>query len=338
MELANLPSGCAARFWTDKRFLLLRLKVARSAAEIDELRSAWMSMVAPGLSLFQSFRWNRLAAEHFATREAPYFVFVENDNGAAIIPAVINTECAELGIAGERLFDYRDYLAIGDRQPLEHAWEHLASLSLSVSIAGICRPEAAIWKRLPKAFFSRAPKLSPQEITSEQFLTNHSRAFSRLRKLERLGLEIRQYSGQTPVVREIYQRRARESASDELFRDPLRVAFMIAVCREEASHCEVFTFEHGGTLAAALVTFRDDDFRRFYTTYYNRAWARYSPGVSLLFEISRRSLEQGLSFDLMTGEQSYKMRIAQSAQDLFEVKATAAELRAIFPFTTEQAA
>jgi hypothetical protein len=32
------------------------------------------------------------------------------------------------------------------------------------------------------------------------------------------------------------------------------------------------------------------------------------------------------------------MRIAQSAQDLFEVKATAAELRAIFPFTTEQAA
>jgi CelD/BcsL family acetyltransferase involved in cellulose biosynthesis len=306
---------------------LLRLKVARSAAEIDELRSAWDSMVAPGLSLFQSFRWNRLAAEHFATREAPYFIFAENDNGAAIIPAVINTESAELGIAGERLFDYRDYVAIGDRQPLERAWEHLASLNLSMSITGICRPETAIWKALPKAFFSRAPKLSPHEITPEQFLTSHSRAFSRLRKLERLGLEIRQYSGQTPIVREIYERRARESAWDELFRDPLRVAFMIAVCGE------VFTFEHGGTLAAALVTFRDHDFRRFYTTYYNRSWARYSPGVSLLFEISRRSLEQGLSFDLMTGEQGYKMRIAQSAQDLFEVKATPAELRAAFPET-----
>src|SRR5438270_6128412 len=290
-------------------------------------------MVAPDLSLFQSFRWNRLAAEQFATRETPYFIFVENDNGAAIVPAIIDTKSGELGVAGERLFDYRDYLAIGDCHPLERAWQHLASLNLPISVAGICRPEAAIWSRLPKTFFSRAPKLSSQEITPEEFLASHSRAFSRLRKLERLGLAIRQYSGQAPIVREIYERRARESTGNELFRDPLRVAFMIAVCREEASRCEVFTFEHGGTLAAALVTFRDQDFRRFYTTYYNRAWARYSPGVSLLFEISRRSLQQGLSFDLMTGEQGYKMRIAQSVQDLFEVKATPAELRAAFPET-----
>ena len=319
---------------------MLRLKVARSAAEIDELRSAWDSMVAPDLSLFQSFRWNRLAAEQFASRETPYFIFVENDNGAAIVPAIINTKSGELGIAGEHLFDYRDYLAIGDCHPLERAWQHLASLNLPISVAGICRPEAAIWSRLPKTFFSRAPKLSSQEITPEEFLASHSRAFSRLRKLERLGLAIRQYSGQAPIVREIYERRARESTGNELFRDPLRVAFMIAVCREEASRCEVFTFEHGGTLAAALVTFRDQDFRRFYTTYYNRAWARYSPGVSLLFEISRRSLEQRLSFDLMTGEQGYKLRIARRAQDLFEVKAAAAELRTQFPetFSVEHAA
>ena len=66
--------------------------MARSAAEVDELRSAWNSMDVPGLSLFQSFRWNRLAAKQFASREAPYFIFCENDNGSAIIPAVINAK------------------------------------------------------------------------------------------------------------------------------------------------------------------------------------------------------------------------------------------------------
>jgi CelD/BcsL family acetyltransferase involved in cellulose biosynthesis len=312
---------------------LFRLKVARSAAEIDAWRSAWDSMVAPGQTLFQSFRWNRLAAEHFAASEAPYFIFAEDDNGAAILPAVINAKSGEVGIAGELLFDYRDCLATGGGQPLDRAGQHLASLGLPLSITAICRPESAMWKRLPKKFFSRAPKLTPQEISPERFFEKHSRAFSRLRKLERLGLEIKQYSGEAPIVREIYQRRARQMGGDELFRDSLRVAFMVAVCREEASNCEVFTLEHGGTLAAALVTFRDRDFRRFYTTYYDRAWARYSPGVTLLFEISRRSLQEGLSFDLMTGEQGYKMRIAQSVQDLFEVKATPGELRAAFPET-----
>jgi hypothetical protein len=46
-----------------------------------------------------------------------------------------------------------------------------------------------------------------------------------------------------------------------------------------------------------------------------------------LFEIARRSIAQKLSCDLMTGEQAYKMRIARSAQDLFQVRATAQELQ-----------
>ena len=144
-----------------------------------------------------------------------------------------------------------------------------------------------------------------------------------------MGLLIRQYSGESRVVRSIYERRAQQSGERELFHDPQRVEFMIAVCREEGARCEVFTLEHGSTLAAALVTFRDGNFRRFYTTYYDHAWARYSPGVSLLFEISRRSIEDGLGFDLMTGEQSFKTRIAQTAQDLFQVNASATQLRSV---------
>jgi CelD/BcsL family acetyltransferase involved in cellulose biosynthesis len=129
------------------------------------------------------------------------------------------------------------------------------------------------------------------------------------------------------MVRRIYELRGRLAASADLFEDRLRVEFMAEICRQEGSGCEVFTLEHQATLAAALITFRDNGMRRFYTTYYDREWAHYSPGVSLLFEVARRSLEQGLGCDLMTGEQEYKARLTNTAQDLFEIKVNASQLR-----------
>ncbi|HWC19604.1 MAG TPA: GNAT family N-acetyltransferase, partial [Terriglobales bacterium] len=281
---------------------------------------------SPELTLFQTFRWNHIAARHFHAREAPYFVVAEDDNGAAIIPAVVRSEPRDIGLAGEALFDYRDYLAAGDSRALMRGWQHLTSLGLPLSLTAIRRAQGPIWNRLPKRFFSRSPMLKREEMAESQFAESHSRAFSRFRKLQRFGLELKTYKGDSGAVREIYERRARQSAPGDLFHDRTRIEFMVAICREEGARCEVYTLEHGGTLAAALVTFRDNDYRRFYTTYYDRAWARYSPGISLLFEVARRSLQEDLSFDLMTGEQGFKKRLATSAQDLFEVKATASQL------------
>lgn len=306
---------------------MFRLKIARSAAEIAQLKSVWDALLTPASSLFQSYRWNELAALTFADREAPYFIFAETDYGAAIIPAVIDVQSKYMSFAGERLFDYRDYLAIGDEAVLRRAWQELLVLDLPISVTAICHAKAPMWERIPKSFFSRSPRLEARSISSQDFAHHHSRAFSRLRKLQRMGLMIGQYSGESKIVRQIYERRAGQSSSGELFSDPRRAEFMIAACRAEGSRCEVFTLEHGSTLAAALVTFRDGNFRRFYTIYYDHSWARYSPGISLLFEVARGALEQGLSFDLMTGEQSYKLRVAQTTADLFRVEASAKELR-----------
>ncbi|HKU25983.1 MAG TPA: GNAT family N-acetyltransferase [Candidatus Sulfotelmatobacter sp.] len=310
---------------------MLRIRVARNSADVDLLRSAWESTQRGQGSLFQSFGWNRLAARLFADREEPYFIFCENDNGLAIIPAVIRLESQTISLAGEMLFDYRDFLACGDCGALGRAWQELVSLDLPLAVTAIYRPDVSIWNQLPKQLFSRAPRLTSSEISAEAFALNHARAFSRLRKLQRMGLEIRQYSGADANVRRIYDLRSRQSIPGELFHDRRRVDFMVAVCTEEGSRCEVFTLEHGGTLAAALITFRDADFRRFYTTYYDRNWARYSPGVSLLFEIARRSLAEDLSFDLMTGEQHYKLRIAQRVQELYEVRASALQVKDVSP-------
>ena len=51
----------------------------------------------------------------------------------------------------------------------------------------------------------------------------------------------------------------------------------------------------------------------------------------MLFEAARRSLEEGINIDLMTGEQPYKMRLTKSATDLFKVSASAAEMQSLFP-------
>jgi CelD/BcsL family acetyltransferase involved in cellulose biosynthesis len=307
--------------------ILMGLKVARSCAEIDRLRAAWDGLFKPPLSLFQSFRWNRLAAQIFADREEPYFVFAESDSGAAIVPAVIDVASRSIRLAGERLFDYRDYLARGDAEPLRAAWQHVSELNLPLAVCAIYRPDAPVWNCMPKAFYSRAPRLPADRISSDEFAQGHARAFSRLRRLERMGFRITQYRGESPIVRRIYELRARQAATAELFEDRLRGEFMVAICRDEGPGCEVFALEHGGTVGAALITFRDGGMRRFYTTYYDRRWARCSPGVSLLFEIARRSLEQGLGCDLMTGEQAYKVRLADIAQDLFEIKVSASQFR-----------
>lgn len=306
------------------------MRVARIVAEIEALASVWDGFINPELSMFQSHRWNLLAAKIFGQREEPYFVIAEDDNGTAILPAVVRAQSRTIGFAGEALFDYRDYLATGDPAPLVPAWQELASLDMPVSVTAIRRTNARIWQRMPKEFFSRAPRIYRSETTWEQLVQNHSRAFSRVRKLERMGLRITQYSGGSSLVEEIYRRRTAQSSAGDLFHDPLRSQFMVAICRSEGARCEVFALEHGSTLAAALVTFRDGDWRRLYTTFYDHRWARFSPGISLLFEIVRRSLEQGLNIDFMTGEQPYKMRMVQSAQDLFTVSSTAQQLRDIF--------
>ena len=245
---------------------MLRLKVARNAADIAELSSVWDALRGSEATLFQSFRWNQMAAQQFADRENPYFIFAEDDNGAAIIPAVIQLRSGSLNFAGEYLFDYRDYLAQGDNAVLTPAWQELLALDLPLSVTAICRDSGPIWGKVPKNFFSRAPRLESHAISAEDFVHQHSRAFSRLRKLLRIGLSITQYSGDSRIVRDIYERRAQQSEEGEVFRDRRRVEFMIAICREEGARCEVFALEHGSSLASAQVTFRDGDFRRFSTT------------------------------------------------------------------------
>ena len=325
MKLARCGRGSIVR---PRGILLIRTKVARSAAEMESFRSAWDSLWNPELTLFQSYRWNALAAKIFAQREEPYVIFAESDSGAAILPAAINHEERQISFLGETLFDYRDYLAQGKTSVLQAAWAALAMLELPFQIMALRRPDAPIWKQFPKSPYSGAPYLLSSSITPEEFSASHTRKGSRLRRLFRMGIDFHVHSGQeVKLLDEIYRCKGAQSGAGALFADPLRRNFMCSIAQAEGSSCEIFTFEKESRVIAALVTFRDAGYRRLYTTYYDHEWARYSPGVELIFETARHSLQEHLDLDFMTGEQPYKMRMAATVAPLYRVEASREQLR-----------
>jgi CelD/BcsL family acetyltransferase involved in cellulose biosynthesis len=116
------------------------------------------------------------------------------------------------------------------------------------------------------------------------------------------------------LVRRMYELKALQE-SGSLFRDPLRIKAVVQMAANAVT--EVFTIERERELVAAVLTFIDGDVCRFYGTYYNARWARYSPGVSLLYHVIQQAQARGLDFDLMTGEQPYKMRFASEVVPLY---------------------
>lgn len=303
----------------------MRLRIACSPAGIDLLRSPWERLYFPDRhTVFQSFAWNRLAAEAFADRERPYVVYAENATGAAIIPAAVTA--SGITLLGETLFDYRDVLVAGDGGALSAAWRELAALELPFSVAGL-RGAADEWRAFDLRPFSEAPFVPAQDIQEH---AAHSRAGRLVRRLERLDAGFRRYDGSSAaLLRSIYRRKAVQFGAENLFTDPRRVDFMVRVLALAPAAVDVFTFETAGEIIAALVTLRDGNVRRFYTTWFDNAWAHQSPGTALLFEVTSQSLAEGLDCDYMTGAQPHKLRFRTASLPLFRAKASAEQLARI---------
>lgn len=294
--------------------ILLRLHIATSSAELEALRSRWQHLLrAAPATLFQSFEWNWLAAKVFGEREMPYVVCGENGGGAAIIPACIRASSKTLSLLGEELFDYRDYLAIGDEAPLRAAWGKLAELELPFEVTALRGREAnERWSWLNPESFCGAPMATPSQARDGKDMGS-------LRRLLRRGATVRQHSpADGALVRRIYEQKAAQRWPN-LFSDPLRRTFMEAVIQQPSSRCEIFTLELEGVELATLVTFLDGEVRRFYTTFFDYRWAKLSPGFSLLCAVAELTANSGLAYDLMTGEQQHKTRLAPESVPLYKV-------------------
>jgi CelD/BcsL family acetyltransferase involved in cellulose biosynthesis len=317
--------------------------IAQSAAEMDALAPLWTELLRhQEHTMFQQFAWNRLAAELFSDRITPCVVAVKSEAGAAIIPAGINHRENRMELLGELLFDYRDVLHSGDPEVLSAGWQELAKHDKPVHVLAV---DGSCHQRWPGFFllpFTNAPQVDQSVVSEEGFRLAHSRLGRQMRRLQKQGAVQRCFIGsESEAVRHIYECKRTHFADDQngnVFIDQRRCEFMVAAAAMAGPACEIYTLEKDTLLIAGIVTFRDGPVRRFYTIYFNPEWARYSPGQALLYEITARSLGDGLSCDYMTGEYAYKLRLANASKPLLRLDVSAKQLAAMAVGSASRAA
>ena len=312
---------------------VMQLQILRSAQDMLQVRHVWERLASrEHTTLFQSFDLNWLAARVFAGREAPFIIYARASYGEAIIPAVIREADggASIRLLGEELFDYRNFLHDGDDEVLRSALIVLADLRQSLDITAFRQADTrALPAEFALSFFTMAPGIRRRQLSGEAFAQMHLRLARNLRRMERLGFDLRLYDGShLSLVRNIYQRKA-EQEEKSLFRDPVRVDFMIQAGQLQPQHFQIFTLERGSDLGAALVTLVDSGVLRFYTCWFSPELAQHSPALALIYEATRLSLEAGMDCDYMTGEQPYKLRLATYSVPLLKLHATHEQLASL---------
>lgn len=306
--------------------MLPRTTIARSAHQIAGIETLWRRCLAADehATFFQRFEWNLASARYFSDREQPYVIAVEAEQGATIIPAAIAADTCTL--LGEALTDYRGILTTDpEGQSMAIAWEVLAQANLPLRFTALRPEHHLVFDQLSTQAFVGAPYLI--EINAGQFAHDHNRMFSRLRKLQRLGFELTARSAaDSEFLRWLYRCKA-DADPESLFHDPLRIEMLVEAFAALKSDVEITTIERQGQIISAAIALRDRGHLRFYTNWYDTGWAHYSPGMVLLYEMTRRALDAGRACDYMTGEQPYKLRMANGIAPLRRVEASVVELR-----------
>ncbi len=311
---------------------VLRTAVLTHPHDLKRIRPLWESLEESSscLTMFQRFVWHETAARIFHQRQNLRFVYAEDDNGMVILPTVFDVHSRTLTLAGERLFDYRDAVLVGDPGILQPALSVAARWDLPfnfTAVRGACAAQK--WQSLQLRPFANAPAVASARLTADEFLAAHNRLGRHSRRIRKQGIVLTRHSYASPeLARQIYEAKGKQGTDAEnLFSDPLRRHFMVELCSDPSSECEIFTYDSGAALVAALVTFRDGRVRHFYTVYFDDSWGSYSPGQVLLFEVTAMSLEEGLDCDYMTGEYPYKNRLATDQVPLYTLAAEPRQLR-----------
>lgn len=312
---------------------VMQLQILRSAQDMLQVRPLWERLASrENVTLFQRFELNWLAAKLFAGREAPFIVYARASYGEAIVPAVLRHEdgVASIRLLGEELFDYRNFLHDGSDEILRSVLIVLGDLRQALDVTAFRQPDIhSLPSEFALSFFTMAPGIRRRQLSGEAFAQMHLRLARNLRRMERLGFDLRLYDGsQSSLMRTIYQKKA-EQEEESLFRDPLRVEFMVQAGMLQPQLFQIFTLERGSDLGAALVTMVDSGVLRFYTCWFAPELAQHSPALSLIYEATRLSLDAGMDCDYMTGEQPYKLRLATCSVPLLKLHATHEQLASL---------
>ena len=309
--------GEPASLFSRLKKAMAKVRIIERAKHLGSIASVWERLYSdkPDRTMFQQLDVNRAIATLFEEREHLYVVCVETADGAAIIPACVRRDCVSL--IGEELFDYRDVLA-DDAHALDIAWREIESIGLEVKVKAV---------RGKRQWAAMQPFTAAPFLPSTRRLSRNKDLERNLRKLVEAKCELKSLANESDLhsgVHTFYRLKGKQQAGS-LFADPLRVEAMVKMVGLPALHPELHVITRDERTIAAVLTFVDGNVCRFYGTYFDQEWGRYSPGVSLLYRVVRQAQSRHLHFDFMTGEQPYKLRFASEVVPLYIAQRNAVE-------------
>jgi hypothetical protein len=255
-------------------------------------------------------------------------ISIETESSEAIIPAAVRKAPKTISLLGEELFDYREVLSIGDGQALRKAWQELAKLGLPFEAKALRGEPNEHWRGFSITDFSGAPF-----VRHDASRHDHPRSRFRLNEILSRGCRLQSRQCELADVGTMYRLKAAQD-SRCLFLDPLRIEMVEQMVAAYPKRWGLLTLTDGEELVAAGLSFQDKEWRRFYGTYYDHRWAKFSPGIALANRLVENTMQEQMHLDLMTGEQPYKLRLAEATVPLFRVSASAVQLAEVGSETT----
>lgn len=228
---------------------------------------------------------------------------------------------------GAGMFDYCD--AIG--APSVAALRAAAEVPREVPGLRADSSWAAAWRALAPDWGAPrhcAPFLAAG-LGAEELDCRHPKAAERLRRIARQGAwgAVTDPSSRAALLEWLLrqkQERMQALGRDNVLGAP-EAAWLRRMVARYPQFAELWRGEIGGRCAAGFLTWRGTGVRYGYLLAFAPEFARFSPGVLLLYHVLRECQREGREMDFLTGDQPFKLRFAAGRRDLFHLRLPAAQ-------------
>jgi hypothetical protein len=269
--------------------------------------------------VFQRFALARHWAAIFG-REAEIAVWI-SDDPPLVVPLALRD--GQVGFVGEGLFDYIDLIGGASPRAEREAAEAVSQLAWrSSQCTGVpaSTPHGAYWSTL--AGGGQAYSAAPVRSSGGDLAREHPRAERRWAAAQVELARAEEGGERRRCLAWLLDHKARALAASGAVNVLGRreQAWLVAMVEREPGLSELWSLRRKGEMLAAMLCWRSAAVRYAYTISYDARAAALSPGVLALYGVLRHTMNEGRSFNFLTGEQEFKLRFATHREPLLRYR------------------